>query len=93
MQKTSDLSPDEPRRRVYASMCQLVLRHTDYTEHLHRFKVTFQNKSNEPKSPIDDSMQDLERCFIRILSEENETEDKRTVNEIINEIAAFETLR
>ena len=38
-------------------------------------------------------MQDLERCFIRILSEENETEDKRTVNEIINEIAAFETLR
>ena len=55
-------------------MCQLVLGHTDYTEHLHRFK-------------------DLERCFIRILSEENETDDKRTVNEIINEIAAFETLR
>ena len=59
---------------MYASMCQLVLGHTDYTEHLHRFK-------------------DLERCFIRILSEENETDDKRTVNEIINEIAAFETLR
>ena len=35
----SDLNPEEPSRSVYASMCQLVLRHTDYTEHLHRFKV------------------------------------------------------
>lgn len=74
VRQLSDLNPEEPSRSVYASMCQLVLRHTDYTEHLHRFK-------------------DLERCFIRILSEEAETDDKRTVNDIINEIAAFETLR
>ena len=51
MSKISDLSPEEPGRRVYASMCQLVLRHTDYTEHLHRFKVTRQNDSNEVQGP------------------------------------------
>jgi len=34
----SDLSYEDPRRSVYVDMCELVLRHSDYDEHLHRFK-------------------------------------------------------
>jgi len=34
----SDLSYEDPRRSIYVDMCELVLRHSDYNEHLHRFK-------------------------------------------------------
>ena len=33
-----DLSYDDGRRGIYVDMCELVLRHSDYNEHLHRFK-------------------------------------------------------
>ena len=34
----SDLSYEDPRRSTYVDMCELVLRHSNYDEHLHRFK-------------------------------------------------------
>ena len=34
----SDLSYEDPRRSTYVDMCELVLRHSDYDDHLHRFK-------------------------------------------------------
>ena len=38
VRQLADLSCREPARRVYVDMCRLVLQHTDYDEHLHRFK-------------------------------------------------------
>ncbi|QQP42062.1 Uncharacterized protein FKW44_016609, partial [Caligus rogercresseyi] len=34
----TDLNAEDPRRRDYLEMCDLVLRHTSYSDHLHRFK-------------------------------------------------------
>lgn len=38
VRQLSDLSYEDPRRSKYVDMCELVLRHSDYNEHLHRFK-------------------------------------------------------
>jgi len=38
VRQMNDLSTDDPRYTVYVVMCQLVLKHTNYDEHLHRFK-------------------------------------------------------
>ncbi len=36
VRQLSDLSPGEPSRTVYLTMCRLVLSNTDYSSHLHR---------------------------------------------------------
>ena len=33
-----DLSWEDPKRYIYVDMCELVLRHSNYDDHLHRFK-------------------------------------------------------
>lgn len=38
VRQLSDLSYEDPRRTSYVDMCELVLRHSNYDEHLHRFK-------------------------------------------------------
>ena len=38
VRQLSDMSYEDPKRTMYVDMCQLVLRHSDYDEHLHRFK-------------------------------------------------------
>lgn len=67
-----DLSYEDPKRGIYVDMCELVLRHSNYDEHLHRFK-------------------DLEHCFLRILEEE-ESRDRKKINDICKEINAFSSL-
>ena len=36
VRQLADVSPDDPRRMSYVVMCQLVLKHTNYDEHLVR---------------------------------------------------------
>ena len=72
VRQLSDLSYEDHRRTTYVDMCELVLRHSDYNEHLHRFK-------------------DLEHCFLRILEEEEST-DRRKIQEVCKEISAFNSL-
>lgn len=74
VRQLADLGPEDPHRKVYSSMCRLVLLHSEYSDHLHRFK-------------------DLERCFVRILDEEEVSKDKDIVQSIVNEVEAFESLR
>ena len=74
VRQLSDLGPEEGNRRVYSSMCRLVLLHSEYSDHLHRFK-------------------DLERCFVRILDEEEASKDKEIIKSVVNEVEAFESLR
>jgi hypothetical protein len=38
VRQLSDLSPEDSCRALYIDMCELVLRHSDYDEHLHRYK-------------------------------------------------------
>ena len=38
VRQLSDLSYEDPKRTSYVDMCELVLRHSDYDENLHRFK-------------------------------------------------------
>ncbi len=38
VRQLSDLSSEDPRREVYVRMCELVLRHSNYDDHLHRFR-------------------------------------------------------
>ena len=38
VRQLADLSPEDPRRMPYVVLCQLVLKHTNYDDHLHRFK-------------------------------------------------------
>ena len=33
-----DLGMENPTRQIYIKMCRLVLKHADYSEHLHRFR-------------------------------------------------------
>ena len=76
VRQLADLGPEpESNRGVYVRMCRLVLRHTDYSEHLHRFK-------------------DLERCFMSILEEEEESsaQDRVEVEAICREVEAFNSL-
>ena len=72
VRQLSDLSYEDSRRTQYVDMCELVLRHSDYDEHLHRFK-------------------DLEHCFLRILEEE-ESSDQNRIKELCKEITAFSSL-
>ncbi len=37
VRQLADLSPRDSARSVYVDICRLVLTHTDYTEHLHRY--------------------------------------------------------
>ena len=38
VRQLSDLSYEDPKRTSFVDMCELVLRHSDYDENLHRFK-------------------------------------------------------
>lgn len=73
VRQLSDLSSEDAGRALYVRMCELVLKHSDYSEHLHRFK-------------------DLERCFMRILEEEEETSDKKKITTLCHDIGAFSSL-
>uniref|UniRef100_A0A0K2V8L6 SH3 domain-containing protein n=1 Tax=Lepeophtheirus salmonis TaxID=72036 RepID=A0A0K2V8L6_LEPSM len=78
VRQLTDLCSEDPRRTNYVKMCDLVLKHSNFSEHLHRFK-------------------DLEKCFIRILNEEDDAdtssiEDKKIVHSIVQNIDPFNTL-
>ncbi len=80
VRQLADLSPREPARAVYVDMCRLVLTHTDYAEHLHRFK---------------DLERCFIRILEEEEEEEggSAARDKKVVEQICREVDAFESLR